>query len=170
VSNCTSMRWRIPQFLNGELPDELMEEMREHLDLCPDCAVVLAHPARVEAARIAEESQLSPDFTERLLGRLPVSFTGYKLACIVGLAFAFSGVFGVGIWAGIKWLLGSAQAGINAAAAAPAGQDGGMLTNLMSPSTLQYLGLGLLAVVACFIIIAVVDIPRSATETTREKA
>ena len=170
MSRCSAMRWRIPQFLNDNLPEDMMEEMREHLDVCPDCAVVLAHPARVEAAAIGQESFLRANFTEELLGQLPVSFTGSKLAYMVAIAFVASGVFGVGIWAGIKWLLGSTKEMVDAAAASSAASSGGVLQNIFSTATMQYLGLGLLAVVVCFVVIAVVDGPLLKSTPARKKS
>jgi anti-sigma factor RsiW len=160
------MRWRIPGFLNGNLPQEMMEEVREHLDLCPDCAVVLAHPARVEAADSVNSSHLRADFTEELLERLPTSFTGQKLAAFVAVAFVASGVFGVAIWAGIKRLFGASHEFVDATAAISAAENSGILRSLLSTSTVQYLALGVLAVVICLVVIAIVDRPRDTGQST----
>ncbi len=169
MSRCTDMRWKIPQFLNGDLPGEMMEEVREHLDRCPDCAVALAHPARVEAATLMETSALPQDFTEKLLERLPVSFTGTKLAYMIGLALILSGAFGAIIWAGIRNLLGGSRNLVDTAATYSV-NNGGMFESLFSSATLQYLGIGLAATLVCFLVILIVDGPRGNRQSARSKS
>lgn len=158
--DCGAMRWKIPGFLNGNLPAEMMEDVREHLDICPDCAAVLAHPARVEGADCSNLPPLPEDFTEKLMARLPASFTGQKLAGFVALGFFASGVFGVAIWAAIEWLLGEAGQLAETMSATPAAENTTLYQTLFSSSSLQYLALGVLAVIICLVVIAIVDRPR----------
>jgi anti-sigma factor RsiW len=165
MNRCTAIRWKIPGFLNGNLPADMMEEVREHLDKCTSCGLALAHPARVDAVEISNGPRLREDFTERLLQRLPSSFTGQKLAAMVAAAFIASGVFGVAIWAGIKELLGGAKGIVDASTVAATAQNNGLYQSLLSASTLQYVGLGLVTVIICLVVIAVVDRPRDEAAT-----
>jgi hypothetical protein len=130
----------------------------------------MAHPARVEAADISRVPALPEDFTERLMKKLPSSFTGQKLAAFVALAFLASGAFGVAIWAGIKWLFGRSTELASTTSQLPAAKGSGLFQSLTSSTSLEFIGLGLAAIVVCLIVIAIVDRPQAAEEQSKTQS
>jgi anti-sigma factor (TIGR02949 family) len=73
LERCRALVAQLNDYLDGELPDDLCEELDAHLAGCPDCRIVLGtlgKTVQIVRALDAAPPALPPDVEARLLARL----------------------------------------------------------------------------------------------------
>jgi len=70
--NCKALLGTLSEYIDGELPAELCEEIEKHLEGCENCRIVLNTTRRtIDLVQVpAENNPLPDDIRERLFKRL----------------------------------------------------------------------------------------------------
>jgi hypothetical protein len=163
MMRCSDVRWRLNAFLSGGLDASASENVRRHLDICPDCAVALAEDHRLEGAVIRDVS--SPDlFTEKLLALVPESTTSrilFRYLCGVFAASSLLAVSFYAFWRHFTHAGHAANSTLNWSMLTDLQSSLPWLTKITASPVFNYTLLGLAATVLTIVLIVLVDSPRN---------
>lgn len=100
---CTNVRWKLSRFLDGNLPGEDAEVVRDHLDSCPACVTYLVNSGKIERMVVAESRVFSPDFNRRLLTETAVHDSGSTLTRLLYYIFGAASLLAISVFAFVRY-------------------------------------------------------------------
>lgn len=102
---CADVRWRLSRFLDGCLPGDETESIRDHLDSCRDCVSYLVASGKIDLMPPENSADLPAGFTERVVAEVADLDPGSTLSRLVYYIFGAASLLGVSVFAFVRYYI-----------------------------------------------------------------